>query len=34
MEIIAGSPEEFGAFQKSEQKRWFKVIKDNDLKSD
>jgi tripartite-type tricarboxylate transporter receptor subunit TctC len=34
MEIIASSPEEFAAFQKSEQERWFKVIKDNGIKSD
>jgi tripartite-type tricarboxylate transporter receptor subunit TctC len=34
MEIIASSPEEFASFQKSEQDRWFKVIKDNDIKSD
>ena len=34
MEIVASSPEEFAAFQKSEQERWFKVIKDNNIKSD
>ena len=34
MEILASSPEEFAAFQKSEQERWFKVIKDNNIKSD
>jgi hypothetical protein len=34
MEIIASSPEEFAAFQTNEQERWFKVIKDNDIKSD
>jgi tripartite-type tricarboxylate transporter receptor subunit TctC len=34
MEIIASSPEEFASFQKSEQERWFKVIKDNGIKSD
>src|SRR5882724_10896870 len=34
MEIIASSPEEFAAFQQREQERWFKVIKDNDIKSD
>ena len=34
MEIIAGSPEEFASFQKSEQERWFKVIKDYGIKSD
>jgi len=34
MEILASSPEEFAAFQKSEQERWFKIIKDNNIKSD
>ena len=34
MEIVASSPEAFAAFQKSEQERWFKVIKDNNIKSD
>ena len=34
MEIIASSPEEFAAFQSNEQERWFKVIKDNNIKSD
>jgi len=34
MEILASTPEEFAAFQKSEQERWFKVIKDNNIKSD
>jgi tripartite-type tricarboxylate transporter receptor subunit TctC len=34
MEIICGSPEDFAAYQKSEQARWFKVIKDNDIKGD
>lgn len=34
MEILASSPEAFAAFQKSEQERWFKVIKDNNIKSD
>lgn len=34
MEIIASSPEEFAAFQANEQERWFKVIKDNNIKSD
>ena len=31
--ILASSPEEFAAFQKGEQERWFKVIKDNDIKA-
>jgi tripartite-type tricarboxylate transporter receptor subunit TctC len=34
MEILCNSPEEFAAYQKSEQERWFKVIKDNDIKAD
>ncbi len=34
MEIVAGTPEQFAAFQASEQERWFKVIKDNDIKGD
>jgi len=34
MEIIVSSPEEFASFQKTEQERWFKVIKDNGIKSD
>ena len=34
MEILASSPETFAAFQASEQERWFKVIKDNNIKSD
>jgi tripartite-type tricarboxylate transporter receptor subunit TctC len=34
MEIIASTPDEFAAFQQREQDRWFKVIKDNGIKSD
>ena len=34
MEILTTSPEDFAAYQKSEQERWFKVIKDNDIKGD
>ncbi|MSP77149.1 MAG: tripartite tricarboxylate transporter substrate binding protein [Rhodospirillaceae bacterium] len=34
MEILASSPETFASFQTSEQERWFKVIKDYDIKSD
>jgi tripartite-type tricarboxylate transporter receptor subunit TctC len=34
MEILAGSPETFAAFQASEQERWFKLIKENDIKAD
>jgi len=34
MEILTTSPEDFAAYQKSEQERWFKVIKDNNIKGD
>jgi tripartite-type tricarboxylate transporter receptor subunit TctC len=34
MEILTSTPEQFAAYQKSEQERWFKVIKDNDIKGD
>jgi len=34
MEIIASAPQEFATFQDLEQKRWFKVIKDNNIKSE
>ena len=34
MEILTTKPEAFAAYQKSEQERWFKVIKDNDIKGD
>jgi tripartite-type tricarboxylate transporter receptor subunit TctC len=34
LEILTTSPEQFASFQKAEQERWFKVIKDNDIKTD
>ncbi len=34
MEILTTKPEDFAAYQKSEQERWFKVIKENDIKGD
>ncbi len=34
MEILASTPEAFATFQKSEQERWFRVIKVNNFKSD
>jgi len=34
MEVLTTTPEEFAAYQKSEQERWFKVIKDNDIRGD
>ena len=34
MEILAGSAEMFAAFQASEQERWFRIIKENDIKAD
>ena len=33
LEVLASTPDEFAAFQKAEQERWFKVIKDNDIKA-
>ena len=33
LEVLASSPEEFAAFHKAEQERWFKVIKENDIKA-
>ena len=33
LEVLASSPEAFAAFHKAEQERWFKVIKDNDIKA-
>ena len=34
MEILTSSPEDFAAYQKGEQERWFKVIKENDIRGD
>jgi tripartite-type tricarboxylate transporter receptor subunit TctC len=34
MEILTSSGADFAAYQKSEQDRWFKVIKENDIKGD
>lgn len=34
LEILASTPEEFAAFQKAEQERWFRVIKENNIKTD
>ncbi|HKV15331.1 MAG TPA: tripartite tricarboxylate transporter substrate-binding protein [Reyranella sp.] len=34
MEILTTTPEEFAAYQKNEQERWFKVIADNAIKGD
>src|SRR5262249_14003061 len=34
MEIVCSSPQDFATYQKNEQERWFKVIKDNDIKAD
>jgi tripartite-type tricarboxylate transporter receptor subunit TctC len=33
LEVLACSPEEFAAFHKAEQERWFRVIEDNDIKA-
>lgn len=34
MDILTSTPEQFAAYQKSEQDRWFKVIRENDIKGD
>ncbi|SJZ44340.1 Tripartite-type tricarboxylate transporter, receptor component TctC [Enhydrobacter aerosaccus] len=34
METLTTSPEQFAAYQKSEQERWFKVIRDNNIQGD
>ncbi|MFO1080531.1 MAG: tripartite tricarboxylate transporter substrate binding protein [Reyranellaceae bacterium] len=34
MEVLTSSPETFADFQKVEQERWSKIIRDNDIKSD
>ena len=34
MEILASSPEAFVEFQKVEQERWTRIIKDNGIKAD
>jgi len=34
MEILASSPAAFAEFQKVEQERWTKIIKENDIKGD
>jgi tripartite-type tricarboxylate transporter receptor subunit TctC len=34
LEVLATSPEAFAAFQKDEQDRWFKIIRDNGIKAD
>ena len=34
LEILTSSPEGFASFQRAEQERWFKIIRDNDIKTD
>ena len=34
MEILASTPAEFASFQAAEQERWFKVIKDNNIRAE
>ena len=34
MEILTTSPEAFAEFQKVEQERWTRIIKENDIKGD
>ena len=32
MEMLAGSPQAFASFHKAEQERWFRLIRENDIK--
>lgn len=34
LEALASTPEEFAAFQKAEQERWFRIIRENNIKTD
>jgi tripartite-type tricarboxylate transporter receptor subunit TctC len=34
LEVLASTPEEFASFQKAEQERWFKIIRDNNIKAE
>ncbi len=34
MQILTTSPEAFAEFQKVEQERWTRIIKENDIKGD
>jgi tripartite-type tricarboxylate transporter receptor subunit TctC len=34
VEVLASTPGEFAAFQKAEQERWFRIIKENNIKTD
>ena len=34
LEVLASSPQEFAAFQKAEQDRWFKIIRENNIKAE
>ena len=34
LEVLVSTPEEFAAFQKAEQERWFRIIRENNIKTD
>jgi len=34
LEVVASTPEQFGAFVRSEIAKWAKVVKDNNIKAD
>ena len=34
LEVLATTPQEFAAFQKAEQERWFRIIRENNIKTD
>lgn len=34
LEILASTPAEFASFQKAEQERWFRIIRENNIKTD
>ena len=34
MEVLTPSPQEFAGFQKVEQERWTRIIKDNDIRGE
>jgi tripartite-type tricarboxylate transporter receptor subunit TctC len=34
LEVLASSPQEFASFQKAEQDRWFRIIKENNIKAE
>lgn len=34
LEVLASTPAEFASFQKAEQERWFRIIRENNIKTD